>query len=216
MIYLWEKMSSKQRDRFHFSSLFLAVKTSERKSQFHSFSSFVSKDRHPATGKQRTWVHERGSTVTCSLVWASCNTILLLQQNMVLQPLLRNSEVLLNLHSGTYTNLDRDITCGNISWKWLLVFHMSELEKLKPSHLTVLGLVKWTNDGTQYQGLLVPLAMHTGQLVSGSVILGFPLTEWLCLRTLLGFCAQASPWCLLRSSCQLPPSSFPGFRKAKQ
>lgn len=120
-------MASKQRDRFHFSSLFLAPKTSERKGQFHSFSSFVSKDRHSATGKQRTWVHERGNTVTCSLVWASCNTILLLQQNMALQPLLRISDLPLNLHSGSDTNSDSDITCGNISWKWLLVFHMSEL-----------------------------------------------------------------------------------------
>lgn len=41
MIYLWKKMSSKQKDRFHFSTLFWAPKTSERKSKFYSFSAIL-------------------------------------------------------------------------------------------------------------------------------------------------------------------------------
>lgn len=132
MIYLWEKISFKQRDKFHFSTLFWAPKSSERKSQFHSFSAIllICAQRQTPSNRQAkdtgAWKRTR-TIVTCSLVWASCNTTLLLRQNLVLLPLLRSSEVPLNLHSGTGTNFDNDVAFGNISWKWLLVFHVSEL-----------------------------------------------------------------------------------------
>lgn len=84
--------------------------------------SFVSKDRHPETGKQKTLAHERGTTATCSLVLASCTTILLLQQNLVLYTLLRNFQLALTLDSGTGTDFDSDVTSGNVSWKRFLVF----------------------------------------------------------------------------------------------
>lgn len=48
--------------------------------------------------------------------------MLLLQQNLVLYTLLKSFELPLMLDSGTGTNSGSDITGGNVSWKWLLVF----------------------------------------------------------------------------------------------
>lgn len=225
MIYLWKKMSFKQRDR-PLMSLFLAPKTSERKSQFHSFSSIllICEQRHTLSNREAkdmgSW---QRNTVTCSLVWASCNTAI------------------------TTTKYSFTATAKfwaapkPAQWNWHKPWQWHHLWKYQLEMASGFPHVRagggssrphiwlfwaWSNGqmmGHSIRFLLVPLAMHTEQLVSGSVILGFPLTEWLCLRTLLGFCAQGSPWCLpagtprqvWRSSCQLPPSSFPGFRKAK-
>lgn len=76
--------------------------------------------RQTPKNRQRTLVHERGSTATCSWVLASCITILQLQKNLVLYMLLGSFELPLTLDSGTGKTLTLtspvEMPAGNDSW----------------------------------------------------------------------------------------------------
>lgn len=220
-------MSSKQRDRFHFSTLFWAPKTSERKSQFHSFSATL------LICEQRQQQASQGH-------WC-------MKEDQEHRDLFFSLGILQH-HSVTTTKFAFIATAKKFwaapkpaHWNWYKLWQRHYLWKyqleMAPGFPHVRGGVgswrphiwlfwAWSNGQIMEHGikfLLVPLPMHMEQWISGSVVLGFPLAVF-CPRTLLGFCVQGSPWCLSaeaprqvwRASCQLLPSCFPGFRKAKE
>lgn len=187
---------------------------------FLQYYSSVCKDTQP--GKPRTLVHERGP----KSLWPVLSpghpaTHSVTTTKFVFIATAKKFWVAPKPAQTLTMTLPLEISAGNGSW-----FFMCQSWGRKPkTHIWLFWA--WSNGqmmGHSIRFFLVLLPVHREQLVSRPVILGFPLAEWRCPRTFLGFCAEGSPQCLSAeaprqvwtASCQLPSTGFPGFRKPRK